>query len=143
MDLSRNATMSPFISGVRLPGLSAGIVSLICETNSSSFRSTHDWENVSPFSAGANPPPLKSSPWQAEHLSVFQRTANYVVPAQNHPLGAEEQLAHADTLPQRREALLNTLGGTFMPAFAGYAHMTNVVTPPAPPRSRACAGSPR
>lgn len=36
---------------------------------------------------------------QAEHLFVFQRTANYVVPSQNHPLSTEEVAAIKNDYP--------------------------------------------
>ncbi|TNM44098.1 NAD(P)/FAD-dependent oxidoreductase [Nocardioides albidus] len=41
---------------------------------------------------------------QAQSLTVFQRTANYTVPARNRPLTEEEQREVQETYPQRREA---------------------------------------
>lgn len=51
---------------------------------------------------------------QAKHLNVFQRTANYVVPAQNRPLEDDEVLwtkAHYDEL--RAKARLTPTGNPF------------------------------
>jgi cation diffusion facilitator CzcD-associated flavoprotein CzcO len=39
---------------------------------------------------------------QAAHLSVFQRTANYCMPAQNRPLGTAEEEAWKAEYPERR-----------------------------------------
>jgi cation diffusion facilitator CzcD-associated flavoprotein CzcO len=50
----------------------------------------------------------------AGRLYVFQRTPNYVVPAMNASVDAATQIAHADVLAERRECLLNTLGGSNM-----------------------------
>lgn len=57
-------------------------------------------------------------PWiarEAAHLHVFQRTANYSVPARNGPLDAGRERAHKANYRQRREAALLTSFGV-----AGY-----------------------
>src|SRR5262249_3573595 len=48
----------------------------------------------------------------AEHLYVFQRTANYSVPARNAPIEAEPQLEVAGRLSELRESLLTNGTGT-------------------------------
>ena len=45
---------------------------------------------------------------QAKHLSVFQRTANFSVPALNRPLTPEADQAHKASYPQRREEARHT-----------------------------------
>ncbi|MFJ3778999.1 flavin-containing monooxygenase [Streptomyces sp. NPDC090075] len=53
---------------------------------------------------------------EAEHLYVFQRTANYAVPAQNRPLDGMVQKELGDRLPVEREQLLtDTAGGVRIP----------------------------
>jgi cation diffusion facilitator CzcD-associated flavoprotein CzcO len=48
----------------------------------------------------------------AEHLHVFQRTANYVVPARTAPISTAVQQRIADRLGEERELLLAGRGGT-------------------------------
>jgi cation diffusion facilitator CzcD-associated flavoprotein CzcO len=48
---------------------------------------------------------------EAEHLYVFQRTANYAVPAQNRPLDGTAQKQLGDRLPAERERLLTETAG--------------------------------
>lgn len=48
-------------------------------------------------------------------LTVFQRTANYVVPARNRPAEAEETAHIGAQLPEERELLMQTPGGTHLP----------------------------
>lgn len=63
-------------------------------------------------------------PWlarQSAHLHVFQRTANYVVPAQNRPLEADEVASLKSRRTETRRAMLAHPGGTDMPSFAGKA----------------------
>jgi cation diffusion facilitator CzcD-associated flavoprotein CzcO len=52
---------------------------------------------------------------RASHLTVFQRTANYVVPAVNHPLREEPQRWLAEHLSQERAKLLRSVNGTRSP----------------------------
>ncbi|WP_160108245.1 flavin-containing monooxygenase [Pseudomonas izuensis] len=49
---------------------------------------------------------------QAEHLTVFQRTANFVLPAGNRPLSEEEQRHYRATYPQIREKTRYSSGGS-------------------------------
>jgi cyclohexanone monooxygenase len=58
---------------------------------------------------------------QARHLHVFQRTANFSLPARNMPMDPEKERAHKDEYPARRAAAYETPFG-----IAGY---------PAPSRS--------
>src|SRR6476469_4309360 len=58
---------------------------------------------------------------QARHLHVFQRTANFSLPARNMPMDPEKERAHKDEYPARRAAAYETPFG-----IAGY---------PAPDRS--------
>jgi cyclohexanone monooxygenase len=48
---------------------------------------------------------------QAAHLSVFQRTANYSIPAANAPMSDEEDRAVKATYRRRREAARNSPSG--------------------------------
>ena len=48
---------------------------------------------------------------QAAHLTVFQRTASYVVPAQNRPLDSREQREIKARYPELRAAARKTFGG--------------------------------
>lgn len=48
---------------------------------------------------------------QAAHLTVFQRTPNFSVPARNAPLSPQEQAEIKAGYPQRREALFNSASG--------------------------------
>jgi cation diffusion facilitator CzcD-associated flavoprotein CzcO len=48
---------------------------------------------------------------QAEHLTVFQRTASYVVEAFNHPLDASEKAHTKAHYKEMREAAKKTFGG--------------------------------
>ena len=48
---------------------------------------------------------------QAAHLSVFQRTANYSIPAANAPMSDEEDRAVKATYRERREAARNSPSG--------------------------------
>ncbi|MEO8714628.1 MAG: NAD(P)/FAD-dependent oxidoreductase [Acetobacteraceae bacterium] len=45
---------------------------------------------------------------QAKHLYVFQRTANFSLPARNAPLAPEKERAHKATYNERRQAALRT-----------------------------------
>ena len=54
----------------------------------------------------------------AKYLHVFQRTANYVVPARTAPIGAAVQRGIAGQLGDERELLLATRGGTRLPVGA-------------------------
>jgi cation diffusion facilitator CzcD-associated flavoprotein CzcO len=51
----------------------------------------------------------------AGHLHVFQRTANYAVPARTAPIGAEVQQDIGGRLSEERERLLATRGGSRLP----------------------------
>ena len=48
---------------------------------------------------------------QAKHLTVFQRTANFTLPAGNRPLDAAEAAASKQTLMDDRKHALTTAGG--------------------------------
>ncbi len=48
---------------------------------------------------------------QADHLTVFQRTPNFVVPAQNRPLGDSEQAEIKRSYRNLRKAARQTVGG--------------------------------
>lgn len=52
---------------------------------------------------------------QAKHLHVFQRTANYILPARNAPLDPEKEREHKATYRERRKAAYDTPFG-----IAGY-----------------------
>ncbi|MBT5266021.1 MAG: NAD(P)/FAD-dependent oxidoreductase [Rhodospirillaceae bacterium] len=52
---------------------------------------------------------------QAEHLHVFQRTANFCLPARNMPLDPEVERSHKAEYPERRRAAYDTPFG-----IAGY-----------------------
>ena len=45
---------------------------------------------------------------QAKHLTVFQRTANFSLPARNGPMGKEKERAHKAEYPARRAAAMET-----------------------------------
>ncbi len=45
---------------------------------------------------------------QAEHLTVFQRTANFSLPARNAPLDPDKERRHKETYQDRRRAALDT-----------------------------------
>jgi cyclohexanone monooxygenase len=45
---------------------------------------------------------------QADHLTVFQRTANFSLPARNGPLDAEKERRHKEEYEERRRAALET-----------------------------------
>jgi cyclohexanone monooxygenase len=45
---------------------------------------------------------------QAKHLHVFQRTANFSLPARNGPMDPEKERAHKDDYPARRAAAYET-----------------------------------
>ncbi|WP_428541463.1 flavin-containing monooxygenase [Rhodopila sp.] len=45
---------------------------------------------------------------QADHLTVFQRTANFSLPARNGPLDSEKERCHKEQYPARRRAALDT-----------------------------------
>jgi cation diffusion facilitator CzcD-associated flavoprotein CzcO len=61
---------------------------------------------------------------QAKHLYVFQRTANFSLPARNAPLDPEKERQHKAEYPERRRAAYDTPFG-----IAGFP-------PPENPRSR-------
>jgi cyclohexanone monooxygenase len=52
---------------------------------------------------------------QAKHLYVFQRTANFSLPARNAPMNPEKESAHKAQYPERRRAAFDTPFG-----IAGY-----------------------
>ena len=52
---------------------------------------------------------------QAKHLHVFQRTANFSLPARNEPMNAQTELTHKAEYPVRRKAAYDTPFG-----IAGY-----------------------
>ena len=52
---------------------------------------------------------------QAKHLHVFQRTANFSLPARNEPMNAQTELTHKAEYPARRKAAYDTPFG-----IAGY-----------------------
>ena len=52
---------------------------------------------------------------QAKHLHVFQRTANFCVPAQNRALGSEEEAAWKAEYPERRARALASKRGNSQP----------------------------
>jgi cyclohexanone monooxygenase len=54
---------------------------------------------------------------QAAHLTVFQRTPNFSVPARNAPLPPEEEAELKATYPQRRKQLFNSTSGMSVPVF--------------------------
>ena len=45
---------------------------------------------------------------QAKHLAVFQRTANFSLPARNGPMGEEKERTHKAEYPARRAAAMST-----------------------------------
>jgi cyclohexanone monooxygenase len=45
---------------------------------------------------------------QAKHLTVFQRTANFSLPARNGPMGEEKERTHKAEYPARRAAAMET-----------------------------------
>jgi cyclohexanone monooxygenase len=45
---------------------------------------------------------------QAKHLHVFQRTANFILPARNAPMEPERERAHKETYRERRRAAYDT-----------------------------------
>ena len=45
---------------------------------------------------------------QADHLTVFQRTANFSLPARNEPMDAEKERRHKEEYEARRKAALDT-----------------------------------
>jgi cyclohexanone monooxygenase len=54
---------------------------------------------------------------QARHLYVFQRTANFSIPARNAPMDAEREAAHKSRYPERRkEARMTGFGVSGYPA---------------------------
>lgn len=60
-------------------------------------------------SSGVQMTPVIAS--EAEHLTVFQRTANYSIPAANAPVSDEEDRAVKATYRQRRDAARNSPSG--------------------------------
>lgn len=54
---------------------------------------------------------------QVAHLTVFQRTPNFSVPAGNRPISEAEMAEIKATYPQRRAALHNTPSGMSVPVF--------------------------
>jgi cyclohexanone monooxygenase len=55
---------------------------------------------------------------QAKHLTVFQRTANFSLPARNEPMSEEKERRHKAEYPQRRAAAMETpfaIGGHAKP----------------------------
>lgn len=45
---------------------------------------------------------------QADHLTIFQRTANFSLPARNAPLDLERERLHKEQYEERRRAALDT-----------------------------------
>ena len=58
---------------------------------------------------------------QASHLHVFQRTANYSVPAQNGPVDPARQLDHVSRIERLWQQCLQHPGGTDLPLGVGPA----------------------
>ncbi|WP_433496411.1 flavin-containing monooxygenase [Sphaerimonospora sp. CA-214678] len=58
---------------------------------------------------------------RADHLYVFQRTANYSVPAQNGPADPERHNAHVTLVEELAQRCLEHPGGTDLPLGAGPA----------------------
>lgn len=65
---------------------------------------------VGTASTGVQMAPLIAQ--QAEHLTVFQRTANFVLPAGNRPLSEDEQRHYREIYPQIREKTRYSNGGS-------------------------------
>src|ERR1700730_18794614 len=57
-------------------------------------------------SSGVQMIPIIAS--QAKHLHVFQRTANFSLPARNGPMEAEREQSHKAEYPARRAAAADT-----------------------------------
>jgi cyclohexanone monooxygenase len=64
---------------------------------------------------------------QAGHLYVFQRTANFILPAHNRPLDPDEERAHKASYRERRKAAYDTPFG-----IAGYPPPSNGALEAAP-----------
>ena len=60
---------------------------------------------------------------QAKHLHVFQRTANFSLPARNAPLDPEKERKHKQEYPERRQAAYDTPFG-----IAGYPGPTQTAS---------------
>ncbi|WP_336879544.1 NAD(P)/FAD-dependent oxidoreductase [Rhodococcus globerulus] len=58
---------------------------------------------------------------QAEHLTVFQRTPGFVIPARNRPLGPDELDEIKADYPTRRQNLRESHGGWILPPPVGLA----------------------
>ena len=56
------------------------------------------------------------------NVTVFQRTANYSVPAQNGPLDQQKYSDYAGRVAEMREAILHHPTGSDIPLGAGPAH---------------------
>jgi cyclohexanone monooxygenase len=69
---------------------------------------------------------------QAKHLYVFQRTANFSLPARNEPMTAKREQPHKATYRQRRKAAFDTPFG-----IAGYPPPTKSALEAAPEERRA------
>jgi cation diffusion facilitator CzcD-associated flavoprotein CzcO len=52
---------------------------------------------------------------QADHLTVFQRTANYVIPARNRPMGADEVAEIKANYPTLRTKARESFSGNYFP----------------------------
>jgi len=52
---------------------------------------------------------------QADHLTVFQRTANYVIPARNRPLDADEVVEIKANYPALRAKASRSFSGNYFP----------------------------
>lgn len=65
-------------------------------------------------SSGVQMAPLIAE--QAASLTVFQRTANFSVPAENTPIGADELRMAKENYSQRRSIALESYGGSNLPA---------------------------
>ncbi|MGB7301023.1 MAG: NAD(P)/FAD-dependent oxidoreductase [Burkholderiaceae bacterium] len=72
-------------------------------------------------SSGVQSIPLIAA--QAKHLTVFQRTANFILPANNGPIAPEVQRQHKAEYPTRRQAAFSTPFG-----IAGYPPPTQSAT---------------
>jgi cyclohexanone monooxygenase len=69
---------------------------------------------------------------QARHLHVFQRTANFSLPARNMPMDPEKERAHKEEYPARRAAAYETPFG-----IAGYPAPTRSALEAAPEERQA------
>ena len=87
----------------------------------------------------------RTSPQQAEHLYVFQRTAQYILPARDAPMDPEKERTHKAEYRERRKAAYeHALRHRRPPAAGARAPSTpppRSATPPTPRSGRAAAAS--